>query len=256
VTWKTIPAWARFVLCGASAALLGACGDDMHRLGGPGRGSSEGGVFGLCREHAELELIDNMEDGFDSILKEEDRSGFWFAFNDGTGGQQIPPPNAPLYPMQRLEPPREESWYAIRTHGSDFTGWGAGIGFDLRSHDPYDASGYAGIAFWARAEPGNTTSLRVSITDRNTAPQGLRCVDTEDTSVTNRCYDNFGADLTLTENWQAYSYSWSKLDQEGFSGQDYPAIVRTHLYGVRFQVDPGPFDFSIDDVSFLCPGNE
>lgn len=231
------------------------CSDGVHRLGGPGRASSpidpSDRVLGRCRTHADLEMIDDMEDRVDTILFVENRTGFWFAFNDGTG-TQIPAPGADRLLMTELNPRRDQSWYAVATSGAGFTDWGAGIGFDLHSRNAYDASSYAGFAFWARQAPGSASTginLRVEITDRNSVPQAFVC---DDQSV--RCYANFGVEVTLSSEWQFFEYTWSELQQPGWQDRSYPSVERSALYGIRFQIqNDQPFDFQIDDVAFLCP---
>lgn len=232
-----------------------SCSDGVHRLGGPGQSNSpldpRDRVLGRCSTHADFEMIDDMEDRVDTILFVENRTGFWFAFNDGTG-MQSPLPGADRLLMTSLDPARGESWYAVATSGSGFEDWGAGIGFDLHSRNAYDASSYAGVAFWARQAPGapeTNRNLRVEITDRNSVPQAFVC---DDQSV--RCYANFGVDLQLTDQWQFFEYTWADLKQPGWQDRSYPSIERSALYGMRFQVQTSEsFDFQIDDVVFLCP---
>jgi hypothetical protein len=223
-----------------AGALSSACGSAEHRLGGTPE---------LCRDGASVELIDSMEDRDISIDFRQGRSGFWFAYNNGTG-TQVPQANGELFVMEKVEPARAGSHFAVRTHGAGFTGeWGAGIGFDLHSKSLYDSSSYAGIAFWARRAPDTSFDLWMDVPDRNTDPSGGVC----DVNAA-RCNDSFGADPILGEDWRYFAYQWSELFQVGWSGVLYPEGVKTTaIYGLRFQSQPNMnFDFWIDDVAFLC----
>src|SRR5262245_5461359 len=100
------------------ACLLAACGQTSgHQLGGT---SADGPVnllsLGLCSENADLELIENMEDGNQAILQVGMRSGSWFSFNDGTGTQS-PAMGTQLFRMATLEEPRGSSQKAMHTFG-------------------------------------------------------------------------------------------------------------------------------------------
>ncbi|HLZ07397.1 MAG TPA: hypothetical protein VKT80_02335, partial [Chloroflexota bacterium] len=135
-----------------------------------------------------------------------------------------------------------------------FSVWGAGMGFNL--HDPgdgmngsaktpYDASAYTGIAFWAKAGSGSTTSLRVNVSDKDTDPAGGTCAPAD------KCNDHFGKDIALTANWAAYTMTFHELLQLGW-GQSFAALDAAHLYAIQFQVGKGTtFDVWLDDVAFL-----
>jgi hypothetical protein len=258
---------ARCAVAILSLGVVAGCGDD-HDLGGSlvaleggaGAPSELPGGIGLCSQGAELELIDDMENDDPSIVFSEGRSGSWFVFNNGTGIQRPSLDELP-FPMAKLASPRGESHYAAWTSGEDFIGWGGGIGFELRTQSSYDGSGYAGFAFWARRGADASARLRADVHDRNTTPLGRIC-DGRATCDRNgpcdpalmACYDNFGVDVELDEDWQFYSFSWDELSQVGWSGNTYDAITSTAIYGIRFQSEPEKhFEFWIDDVAFVCP---
>jgi hypothetical protein len=237
-------------------AILGVgCGEDLS-LGGP----RERARIGLCSQGAELELVDDMEDRSPAIHKTSGRAGSWFEFNNDTGVQEPDLETFDFFPMAELQPPRESSSYGAWTRGNGFRDWGAGIGFEFASQDAYDASNYAGFAFWARRGSGASETLRADVTDRNTTPLGLVCdpLACEPGGMCDpaarACYDNFGVNLELTEDWQFFSYHWEELTQAGWSGNDYQAITTSSVYGMRFQSEPEiGFEFWIDDVALLCP---
>lgn len=243
------------------ATALWGCGQDQS-LGGEADPDERPPATDrhLCSGGAELEMIDDMEDKHPAILENGARSGNWFAFNDLTpGGVQTPPTNVQRFPMTELEPPRGDSHYGVSSHGEGFARWGAGVGFELNAQKPYDASGYAGVSFWARRERGATSRLRFDVTDLNTSPFGdvcnleATCDDHGGCQVERQCDDYFGADLELEPEWNYYEFRWSELRQAGWSMVRYPRISQT-IFGIRFQVDVNePFDFVVDDIAFVCP---
>jgi len=256
--WIRCDAW-RLNLSAAvpwGAALAGllswGCSDDSYRLGGVAPEGAGAGLqrVGLCGAGADIEVIDQMEDGDGAIDMIAKRSGVWFSFNDKSEGSQFPTSDDETFEMSELDPPRSGSHYAARSHGGGFTKWGAGIGFELYSQKAYDLSSYAGITFWARRAPSTATALRFALTDSATTPRGGQCHEYVDYST---CSDYFGADLSLGTAFRRYSFTWLELSQEGW-GDPQPASVNTSkVYGVRFQADPlEDFDFWIDDIALLC----
>lgn len=240
---------AAWLCCGAA---LG-CSDESYRLGGSTLAEATATAtprFRSCKDGAELESIDRMEDRDGTIELQAQRGGVWFSFNDKTDGQQSPAADDEVFAMSELSPPRAGSHYAARSHGGGFQKWGAGIGFELYNQKAYDLSSYAGIVFWARRAADAAATLRFALTDAATAPRGGQCHDYADYSS---CSDYFGSDLSLTTDFRRYSFSWSDLTQEGW-GDPQPASVDTHhVYGVRFQAGPRvDFDFWIDDIALLC----
>lgn len=250
-TWRL----NRSVAWALSAALALGCSDDSHRLGGAVLDASGTGSrrIGLCANGADVEPIDQMEDGDGAIDMIAQRGGVWFSFNDKTAGTQLPDSDDETFVMSELDPPRAESHYAARSRGGGFTEWGAGIGFELYNQKAYDLSRYAGISFWARRAPNTATALRFAVTDAATTPRGGQCREYVDYST---CSDYFGVDLSLGTAFRPYSFTWSELAQEGW-GEPHPESVDTsRVYGVRFQTDPvEEFDFWIDDIALLCHSN-
>jgi len=221
------------------------CSDASHRLGGE-RGDAISGAThsGLCSAGADVEFIDQMEDGDGTIDMTAQRGGAWFSFNDKTAGSQLPAADAETFVMSEVVPPRSGSHYAARSHGGGFTIWGAGIGFELYSQKAYDLSRYAGITFWARRAPETASALRFAVTDSATAPRGGRC---------QTCSDYFGSDLRLSTAFRRYSFTWDELEQEGWGEPPSDSLDTARVYGVRFQTDPiEEFDFWIDDIALLC----
>lgn len=256
------------MLCWWAASACLACGEaSSHRLGGSLDETSNLPLsVGSCRSNADLEPIEDMEDGNQAIIPSAGRSGSWFFFNDETGTQT--PSSTQLFPMEPVLPPRGSSQRAVHTSGSGFVTWGAGVGFEFASTAPYDASAYAGIAFWARGLAGLEQSVRVNVTDRNTSQFGLVCDPDCQADVgptlpngvcdqqAGPCHDYFGADfgLELGADWRFFSYEWAELRPRNWSRKNLQRIDAAELYGIRIQADStGPFDFWVDDVTFICP---
>lgn len=250
--------------------LLNGCGQATgHQLGGDA--SQRSGIVGPCRSGAGLELIDDMEDGDGKIISYAGRTGNWFASNDKTGTQS-PELGSQIFPMWPIDPPRGTSQWAVRTSGLGFTDWGAQVGFDFAAQDQYDASAYAGIAFWARGSASLPEQhVRFNVTDVNTAQFGRVCdIDCgEDFSAAAEagqsdgicdesrgpCHDYFGADFgaELGVDWREFRYTWDQLATRDWSKKHLSAIVTGKLYGLRFQTDPeSDFDFWLDDIAFIC----
>jgi len=251
---------------GAAAACLVACGcnEESYWLGG-----DELECDPVCSDGAELEFLDRMEDGDGTIDMTAGRAGFWFAFNDLLVGvaktdeevaqrnneldaTQYPDRNGETFPLERLDPPRGDSHYAVRSYGGGFADWGAGIGFELRVRQAYDLSQYAGISFWAKRGPNVKSNVLLGLPDSDTSPIGGRC-------VAPLCHDDFGAELSdLETEFKYYRFLWSELKTRNWSSSNLSQFDASRVYGVRFQagaiegIIKQDFDFWIDDVALLC----
>ena len=110
---------------------------------------------------------------------------------------------------------------------------------------PYDASEYKGIAFWAKKGSGSYGQVRFKVPDGSTDKEGGICSE---------CFNDFGADLNLTESWQHFVFPWRKLMQLPDWGTPRPHMIKPKkLYGLQWQVDkPGAnIDIWVDDVEFI-----
>jgi hypothetical protein len=167
--------------------------------------------------------------------------------------------------------------YVARTSGTGQLGFGAGIGVDLNGQmgvkNPIDASSFRGIGFFVRALPrtiNNTmNALRVNVQDVQTTPESAAAADRLgiarcDDPPNAGCNNHFGATIMTTPDWQWVEILFATMSQ-GYDGGYQPPMLRTDaVVGVQFQVqgaDPAvdgvpdgpaqPFDFSIDNLSFL-----
>jgi endoglucanase len=113
---------------------------------------------------------------------------------------------------------------------------------------PYDASKYAGIAFWAKRGENSTPKVRLKVPDSNTDPDGGVCTE---------CFNDFGADLTLTEQWKKYTVPFAAMKQmEGWGSPAPSSIDKSKLFGLQWQVvaQGVSYDVWVDDVQFTgCP---
>jgi expansin (peptidoglycan-binding protein) len=201
-----------------------------------------------------LDIIDDFEDGDNVVSELEGRAGHWGAYNDGTG-TQTPAAGAALSPE---EGGANGSALALHTSGSGFTDWGAGLQVDLNntgsgaaSRQPFDASAYTGVTFYARG----SGELRVEFVTRETSEssQGGTCVE--------GCYDAHGsAVLALTAEWKAFTLHFEDLAQEGWgTAVDFSAAS---LLGLNFKALKGAtadatFDLWLDELRFstALPGS-
>jgi hypothetical protein len=244
----------------AAVALLGCSGGDLDILetrtavvdsGGAGAGGApqqppSGGPAGTSSEPL-LSLIDDFEDGDITILLVEGRGGDWYKYSDGSGTNE--------HALLTIPHERQDGGYAGRFVGTNFSTWGAGLGVPMVpvETDYYDARGYIGIEFWARARLGTTTDLRINFPNRDTRTVGGIC--NPDESAADRCEDHYGQDLTISFAWERYSVYFGTLRQVGF-GATLPAFDLEHFHDIQFLagVDGGEFDVWIDDLAFIVEG--
>jgi endoglucanase len=188
-------------------------------------------------------LIEDAEDADTQILKREGRGGYWYTSVDGEGSVVEPGGT-----FKMGEPGHAGSKHAAHIHVKMApAGWSvyASMGFGLADpNGAYDASRYSGITFWAKGP----AHVRFKVPDAYTAPGGGFCKD---------CYNDFGIELALTENWERYTIPFVWLSQQPNWGDPRPEVASNALYGVQWQVGTrgGSFDVWVDDISFFC-GNE
>jgi hypothetical protein len=185
--------------------------------------------------------IDDLEDGNNQITKSAGRDGYWWSAADPKGSK---------IDMQTTEP-GAGSEMAMRMTGMTVPGkpeedfWGVQLGINFVTDGLfYDASKYAGISFKAKAGADSAHQIRFKIGDINTH---------KDAGICKACWNHFGKDITLTNEWKDYTVTFSGATQEPGWGDPRPqAITPSKLIALNWQVGPGQkYDIWIDDVTFL-----
>jgi hypothetical protein len=184
-------------------------------------------------------LIDDFEDGDTRTSVLDKRSGFWSVFNDETAVQH--PAVGEIFKPERIPGGRGESKFALHTRGGRFTKWGASLAAELSPRRCYDASNYAGIAFWARGK------ARVRVGTKMTQTVGEEFGG----SCQHDCFDGHGAIRDLTREWQHYEVRWEEMAQTGF-GQVVEFDPHS-LFMIEISTPAGqaPYDFWLDDVTWI-----
>lgn len=187
-------------------------------------------------------LIDDLEDGNAQVTELDGRNGYWFTFVDPWGST--------VQPKGHFQVSEEgvnggkhvaKAWGKLAEEGDSLY---AGLGFAFTNpKTPYDASRAKGIRFWAKG-PGR---IRLKVPDRNTAPEGDRCTD---------CYNDFGVDLYLQDEWVRYTVPFDRMKQQPGWGDRAPAIDSSGLLSVQwlFGTAGRQFEISIDRVELVGCG--
>jgi hypothetical protein len=178
----------------------------------------------------------------------------------------------------------------LRTTAPLLLGWGAAMGFDLGElpnvdggvlapnvpdagatpngspscTQPFpvfsgvavDLSAYAGITFWAMADPAGAQSVLVELNDRNTDPRAGIC-NAADPSSTANCYNGFATSLTLTGTLTQYTINFSNLRQDPTWGYrpDPNLLDLQHIYKLVF-LTPAPNSVCQTTATSMCPGGQ
>jgi len=199
--------------------------------------------------------IDDCEDNNNQVIVQEGRSGYWYTFVDHTGTTIDPPESALGGVFTFASGGVNGSAYAARIKGT-ISGASivyAGMGCNMTDpKGPYDASKFGGISFWAKKGPGSTSKMRVKVPDIDTDPDGHVCPE-------GQCFNDFGMNLNLTDEWTKYILLFDRLKQERGWGSPHPgSIDKAKLFAVQFQVNEKgqPYDVWVDDLAFTgCGGS-
>jgi endoglucanase len=231
-----------------SAVAFGACALSQiacQPVGGAGGGMKTGAqATARCGQEA---IIDDGEDQNNQVLVQDGRSGYWYTFVDDTGSTVPPTAGSQGGTFAMTAGGANGSQYAARMSGTVGAGGivYAGMGFNfVDPKDAYDASKYGGIAFYAK-KAGAASSVRLKLPDVSTDPQG---------SICKQCFNDFGANMNLTDAWTQYVLPFEASKQEeGWGAPRVPSITPSKMFGVQWQVNtPGAaYDVWVDDVSFV-----
>jgi endoglucanase len=198
-------------------------------------------------------LIDDGEDNNNQVMVQDGRSGYWYTYVDKEGSTIDPPAGETGGIFAFAQGGVNGSAYAARMAGS--IGKAnivyAGMGCNLSDpKGPFDASKYGGVSFWAKRGANTTPKVRFKMPDGATDPDGGIC---------SACFNDFGMELKLTEEWTKYVLLFDRMKQERGWGSPHPSgIDSAQLFGIQFQVnDKGqPYDVWVDDLGFTgCGGS-
>jgi len=230
--------------CLAVATLAGACiTSTPEPLGGGGAKSPvASAAVGPSLSECPQGIVDDLEDGNSQILPNEGRGGYWYSYSDSFG--------TTVTPEDEFVPsPGGANGSAKAAHISGKTGdrknvW-AGMAFALSNpRGPYDASKYKGISFWAKRGGKSTDLLYFRLPDVNTTPDGGVCKD---------CFNDFAANVKLTNVWKKYTFPFDGLKQEPGWGEPRSHITPSKIYELQWQIKTRNVDFDvwIDDIKLV-----
>lgn len=243
------------VVVGCSAlACFGVVAACTHNEPGTGAAAPSGGTGATTAAVAGKDCpadytIDDCEDGTNQVKVQKGRNGYWYTFIDKQGST-ISPPAGHTFIMSKGG--LNGSMYAAQFLGKmSSTGdpLYSGAGFNFT--DPkgqYDASAYTGVSFYAKAGSSSVKAVRLKVPDVSTDPDGKVCTE---------CFNDFGADLTLTDQWKQFVIPFSDMAQmEGWGAPHPKGIDKSKIYSMQWQVNsPGAeYDVWVDNIAFLgCP---
>jgi endoglucanase len=196
-------------------------------------------------------VIEDGENNDHQVIVHAERNGYIYTFRGGDT-QVEPTAGADGGVFTMSLGGANGSQHAARMHGTVGTNEGAfaGLGFNFTEPQAgFDASKYEGISFFARRGADSSGTVRLKVPDRATSPEAGECTE---------CFNDFGADLELGEEWQHYVFRFEQLEQLPGWGSPRPASIdAAALYGLQFQVSGAgtQFDVWIDDLAFVgCAG--
>jgi endoglucanase len=193
-------------------------------------------------------LVDDGEDGNNQTKQTGDRGGYWYTFTEGKGTTVVPEAGEAGGAFAMSVGGVNGSKFAANAKGRVTRGEIVFGALGMNFADPmnlYDASKYKGIAFWAKKGPGSYGMVRFKVPDAATHEAGKICRE---------CFNDFGANIMLTESWQHFVFPWRKLKQLPDWGSPRPHMIKSdRLFSLQWQVNqPGAsFDIWIDDVEFI-----
>ncbi len=175
------------------------------------------------------------------------RSGSWYTFIDSRGSTVTPSAASDGATFTMAPGGANGSKFAAHMTGQIGQGDAvcAGMGFNfLARGGTYDGTAYEGVSFWAKKGPGSTARVRLNVADANTDPRGKVC---------SACFNDFGLDLTLNDEWTRYVVPYVRVTQIDGWGSPRPAALDvSKLYGLKFQVSEAgaAYDVWVDEVRF------
>jgi hypothetical protein len=184
--------------------------------------------------------LDDFVDGDPFIVAADGRNGRWQISNDGTG-EQIPAQTSRLRP--NLVTFDQTERFVLHSTGSQFTGWGAAVGFDFQRDGSalcaYNLALYQGIEFTARG--AGEIRIEISVPETLSVENGGSCAG-------KGCDNRHGFPLQLSPEWQRYRVNFNQLAQESGWGQP-ASFTAERVLQLRFRAIAQPdFDLWLADV--------
>lgn len=197
-------------------------------------------------------LISDGETNSNQIADIQNRGGYWYTFVDDSGSTVVPEAGKNGGTFQMTEGGANGTKYAAHMTGTVGGGSTVYVGMGFNFVDPkgqYDASKYKGISFWAKKGPGSADKVKLKVPDVATDPDGKVCKE---------CFNDFGLDLTLTDEWTQYVIPFTAMKQDKTWGSPHPdGVDASKLYGLQFQFNQAgaPFDMWLDEIEFTGCGS-
>ncbi len=190
-------------------------------------------------------MIEDAEDDNNQVIVQEGRGGYVYTFSDKAGSTIAPGTDGAFTPAEGgASGTKRALRIAGKVGAADVVYAGLGVNF-IDPKGPYDASKYGGVSFYAKVAPGSATKVRLKVPDVSTDPDGKIC---------SACFNDFGSDLVLTEDWQKYTVPFAEMKQLSGWGSPTPSSIdKSKIYGVQLQVnDKGQsYDIWIDEIGFV-----
>lgn len=190
-------------------------------------------------------LIDDFEDENTQLLQVAARDGYWWKHADEMGSK-FDPDEISL--VDHEDGGGFKALHASGTTSGAKDAYGTVVGVNFSQAGPYDAGKYVGIRFKAKADPGALKDVRFQVADVNTHKEGGIC---------KTCWNHFGKNITLSEQWKEYTVLFAELEQAPYWGDPRPlAVVPEQLMAIDWAIGPsGKFGITVDDIRFLaCKG--
>jgi hypothetical protein len=189
----------------------------------------------------EVGLLDDFEDGDTQVAKREGRGGYWWRSNDPDGSKFE---NDDAKPQEAGCSGSTLCLHQWGKTSSKSGAWGVNFGANFSVEGTADLSNYVGISFRAKSRTGVGHSVRFKVSDINTHPN---------LGVCKTCWNHWGKDITLTNEWREYRVLFAGLQQAPYWGDPRPSSIDpSRIYSIDFSVDAGQtFDIWVDDLELL-----
>jgi hypothetical protein len=203
-------------------------GGTASQTGGAG-GSGGGGVDPDA--YSDVMLITSCSGSRTEIC-----DGAWFAVAGASSSIQ-PADSSGSFPMS------DGGYAGTAAHvtGTVAAGDYAQLGMNMcYGSDPFDASAYDGISFWAKA--ATTLPIYVKIAQENNDPHWTYC------EKTGSCYYYPKLAVTIGTTWTRYVVPFSALVADPQPDAGPVPVTPAAVKHFQFSFQPGAFDFWIDEV--------